>query len=150
VAYLYVKTMFKAISAAPDQAPQAVRAAVACLWLSAAIVAVVTLAVWAQLGGVANTPSLMVNNLLTLALLALIAFQISTGRGWARWLLAVLYVLGTAATLYLLLFVPASFRTQPTLLQATGLVQLALQTAAMVLVFLPASGQWFKARRKLA
>jgi glucan phosphoethanolaminetransferase (alkaline phosphatase superfamily) len=130
--------------------PKSLRAAVLCLWLSVGIVALITLATWANVLGLISTPSLTVNNLLTLALLVLIAFNIGAGRGWARWLFAVVYVLGALMTLYLVLFVPQSFRSMPTLLQVTGLLQLVLQTAAMVLVFVPASTQWFTAKRSQA
>jgi peptidoglycan/LPS O-acetylase OafA/YrhL len=130
--------------------PASMRAAIVCLWLSVAIVAVLTLASWANVLGLPNTPSLTVNNLLTLALLVLIAIKISAQRGWARWLFAVLYVLGSLATLYLAVFVPQSFRNLPAMLQVTGLAQLGLQTAAMVLIFLPPSRRWFKAQRSLA
>jgi hypothetical protein len=127
--------------------PTALRAAVVCLWLSVGIVALLTLASWASVLGLSNTPSLTVNNLLTLALLVLIALKIDAGRGWARWLFAAVYVLGTLMTLYLALFVPQSFRSMPVTLQITGLVQLALQSAAMVLIFIQPSRQWFKAQR---
>jgi amino acid transporter len=136
--------MLKDSSHAP---PAPMRAAIVCLWLSVAIVAVLTLASWANLLGLPNTPSLTVNNLLTLALLVLIAIKITAQRGWARWLFAVVYVLGSLATLYLVVFVPQSFRNLPAMLQVTGLVQLALQTAAMVLIFVQPSRLWFKAQR---
>jgi hypothetical protein len=130
--------------------PASLRAAIVCLWLSVAIVAALTLASWANILGLPNTPSLTVNNLLTLALLVLIAIKITAQRGWARWLFAVVYVLGSLATLYLAVFVPQSFGNLPAMLQVTGLVQLALQTAAMVLIFVPPSRRWFKAARSPA
>jgi hypothetical protein len=136
--------MLKDSSHAP---PAPMRAAIICLWLSVAIVAVLTLASWANLLGLPNTSSLTVNNLLTLALLVLIALKITAQRGWARWLFAVVYGLGSLATLYLVVFVPQSFRNLPAMLQVTGLLQLALQTAAMVLIFVQPSRLWFKAQR---
>jgi hypothetical protein len=134
----------------PSPPPGSMRAAIVCLWLSVAIVAVLTLASWANLLGLPNTPSLTVNNLLTLALLVLIAIKITAQRGWARWLFAVVYGLGSLATLYLVVFVPQSFRNLPAMLQVTGLLQLALQTAAMVLIFVQPSRLWFKAPRSAA
>jgi hypothetical protein len=128
----------------PSNAPSALRAAVACLWCSVALVALVTVAAWAGIWGLIHSASLLVNNLLTLALLVLITLKISAGRGWARWLFAVVYALGTLVTLYLALFVPQSFGSLATVLQITGLLQLALQTAAMVLIFIPSSRPWFK------
>jgi uncharacterized membrane protein len=127
--------------------PGVMRIAQACLWASVAIAAMLTVAVWTSLLGVTSTASLTVNNLLSLALLVLIAVNINAGRRWARELFAFVYVLGALMTLYLALFVPLSFSSMPTLLQITGLLQLALQTAAIVLIFVPPSRRWFKAQR---
>lgn len=128
----------------PAHAPSALRVAIACLWCSIALVALLTAAAWLGIGGVAYSASLLVNNLLTLALLVLITLKLCAGRGWARWLFAVVYLLGTLMTLYLAVFVPQSFGSLPALLQITGLLQLVLQTAAMVLICIPAARPWFK------
>lgn len=124
--------------------PPSVRAALVCLWLSTAILALLTIAAWANVLALPNTPSVTVNNLLTLAFMLLVIIKLAAGQGWVRWVFAVVYFLGSAVTLYLSIFEPQIFRNQPLVLQATGLVQLALQTAAMVLLLLPASRQWFQ------
>jgi FtsH-binding integral membrane protein len=142
-AYLQDKRVFNSSSRNP---PGVMRIAQTCLWASVAIAAMLAVAVWTNLLGVTSTASLTVNNLLTLALLLWIAVKISAGRGWARWLFAVVYALGALMTLYLALFVPHSFSSMPLLLQVTGLLQLALQTTAMVLIFSPPARQWFKAQ----
>jgi glucan phosphoethanolaminetransferase (alkaline phosphatase superfamily) len=125
--------------------PPSVRTALLCLWLSTAILALLTVAAWANVLALPNTPSVTLNNLLTLAFMLLVIIKLAAGRGWARWVFAAVYFLGSAVTLYLSVFEPQIFRNQTLVLQATGLVQLALQTAAMVLLLLPASRQWFRA-----
>jgi hypothetical protein len=134
---------------APINQPSPVRAALACLWLSTGILALLTVAAWANLLALPNTANVTVNNLLTLVFMLLVIVKLAVGRGWARWVFAAVYFLGSAVTLYLSIFEPQIFRNQPLALQATGLVQLALQTLAMVLLLMPASRQWFQAQRVL-
>jgi hypothetical protein len=136
--------VFKNISTA---IPRSVRAALVCLWLSTAILALLTAAAWVNLLGLPNSASITVNNLLTLAFMLLVIAKLAAGRGWARWVFAAVYCLGSAVTLYLSIFEPQVFRNQAFAVQVTGLVQLALQTAALVLLFLPASQQWFRSQR---
>jgi hypothetical protein len=135
------------LSLAPSQSPPSVRAALACLWLSTGILALLVPAAWANLWGLPNTTSITVNNLLTLAFMLFVIVKLTAGRGWARWVFAAVYLLGSSVTLYLSIFEPQTFRNQVFALQATGLVQLALQTAAVVLLLMPTARQWFKAQR---
>jgi glucan phosphoethanolaminetransferase (alkaline phosphatase superfamily) len=130
--------------------PPPVRAALLCLWLSTGILALLTVAAWANLLSLPNTSSVTVNNLLTLAFMLFVIAKLTAARGWARWVFAVVYLLGSAVTLYLSIFEPQTFRNQPLALQVTGLAQLALQTAAMVLLLMPAARQWFKVQRAQA
>jgi glucan phosphoethanolaminetransferase (alkaline phosphatase superfamily) len=127
--------------------PPTVRAALACLCLSTAILALLTIAAWANLLSLPNSASVTLNNLLTVAFMLLVIAKLAAGRGWARWVFAVVYFLGSAVTVYLSVFEPQIFRNQPVTLQITGLAQLALQTLAMVLLVLPASQQWFAPQR---
>jgi hypothetical protein len=83
----------------------------------------------------------------TAALLALIAAKIGTGRGWARWLYAFLYVFGTLGGVVLMVLAPDAFRMYPLLVLLGTAVQFVLQTIAMVLIFTSASRLWFKAGR---
>ncbi len=139
--------MFQQTSLAP---PPSLRTALACLWLSTGILALLTIAAWANVLALPNSASVTVNNLLTLVFMLLVIVKLAAGRGWARWVFAVVYFLGSAVTVYLSVFEPQIFRNQPLALQATGLVQLALQTVAMVLLLMPASRQWFHALRQRA
>jgi hypothetical protein len=84
--------------------------------------------------------------LVTAGLLGLIAVSISARRGWGRWLFAVIYVLGTLGFVMLVAITPETFRAFPMVLQANMVVQFALQTAALVLMFSSTSRQWFRAR----
>ncbi len=105
------------------------------------------MAAWANLFDLPNTTSVTVNNLLTLAFMLLVIRKLAAGRGWARWVFAVVYLLGSSVSLYLSVFEPQIFRNQPLALQTTGLVQLALQTVAMGLLVMPAAQQWFQMQR---
>ena len=127
--------------------PKSVQWAVVCLWVSVGLVSVLTVDSWVGLVGIPRGIASTVTNLLTLALLALVAIKLGAGRGWARWLFAVVYVLGSLMFVVSLLLAPQVFRSLPTVLQGSGIVQFALQTAALVLMFTEASRQWFKAKR---
>ena len=81
----------------------------------------------------------------TAALIALIATKVGAGRKWARWLFVVIYVLGSAGFSVLFIVMPQEFLSLPRLLQLSGLVQIILQTCALILMFTRASRQWFKA-----
>ncbi len=135
--------MFQKASVTP---PSSVRTALGCLWLSTAILALLTVAAWANVLALPNTTSVTVNNLLTLAFMLFVIAKLTAGRGWTRWVFAAVYLLGSSVTLYLSIFEPQTFRNQPLALQITGLAQLALQTAAMVLLLWPTARQWFQAQ----
>ncbi len=139
--------MFQQAATAP---PPPVRAALVCLWLSTGILALLTIAAWASLLALPNSASVTVNSLLTLAFMLFVIAKLTAGRGWARWVFGVVYLLGSAVTVYLSIFEVQTFRNQPIALQATGLAQLALQTAAMVLLLMPSAWQWFRGQRALA
>lgn len=126
--------------------PPAVRAALTCLWLSTGILALLVPAAWANLFGLPNTASVTVNNLLTLAFMLFVIVKLTGGRGWVRWVFAVVYLMGTGMMLYWSVVQPQIFRNQALALQVTGLAQLALQTAAVALLLMPAARQWFTAQ----
>ena len=128
--------------------PQTIVRAALCLWFSVALTLLVTAA---QVLGLAplvgSTAGMTVTiGLVTAGFLALIAVSISSRRGWGRWLFAVIYVLGTLGLAMLVAMTPETFRTFPMVLQANMVVQFALQTAALVLMFSSTSRQWFRPR----
>ena len=80
----------------------------------------------------------------TAALLGLMAWKIAQGRNWARWVFAIIYILGTLGSVAVI--TPAVFLAHPLVLQANMILQFILQTAAAVLVFTSSARQWFKAK----
>jgi len=76
-------------------------------------------------------------------LLAWVAEKIRGGRSWARWLFLVVYVLGSLSVAAVAVLAPQLFLSQPMLLRGSGVVQFALQTIALVLMFSPTSRHWF-------
>lgn len=132
------------LSQATNTKPLSIQRAVICLWLSAGLVVLLTVASWVGLqqipGGVVPT----LTNLVTVALLALVALKVGAGRNWARWLFAVGYVLGSFMFVVSLFLAPQLFRSLPVVLQGSGIVQFALQSVALVLLFIGTSRQWFR------
>jgi len=127
--------------------PASVQRAVICLWISAGLALILTLVQVTGLIETADVGLTAVIGLVTTGLLALIAAKISTGRGWARWLFAVIYIIGSLASAVLAVVAPELFRALPALLQGSTVVQFLLQTTALVLIFTSTSRQWFKAKR---
>ena len=126
--------------------PTTVKMAALCLWISAVLA---LLATAAQVAGLvphvsASIGATAVGGLLTAALLSVIAGNISEGRGWARWLFVIVYVIGTPASVIATVMAPAYFAALPSVLQANRLAQLALETSALILVFASSSRHWFK------
>jgi hypothetical protein len=114
------------------------------LWASAAVAAVLTLL---QLVGVIATDNIgatAVIGCLTVALLGLMAEKTRAGRGWARWLFLIIYILGSLGFIATVVLAPQVFLAQPALLQGSAVVQFALQTAALAFMFSPSSRQWFR------
>lgn len=127
--------------------PQSIQRAVTCLWISAGLVALLTVVSWTGALGIPSGVGPTLTNLLTFLLLALVAIKVSAGRNWARWLFAIVYVLGSLMFVVSLLLAPQVFRSFPAVLQGSTVVQFALQTLALVLLFIGTSGQWFKSQR---
>ena len=132
--------------AVEDSRPASIQRAAICLWISAGLALLVTLA---QVTGFVQTAGASVGltavtGLGTAGLLALMAAKISVGRSWARWLFVVIYVLGSLTSAVLVLAAPAVFRALPTVLQVSMILQTLLQTAALVLIFTSTSRHWFK------
>lgn len=128
--------------------PVSVQRAAICLWISAALALLMTLA---QVVGLIATVGASVGMTaaiggVTAALLAWVAAKIGSGRNWARWVFAIIYVLGSLASVVLVLVAPAVFRALPAILQTNAILQFGLQTAAVVLIFTSTSRQWFRAK----
>lgn len=126
--------------------PKPIQQAVICLWVSAGLVALLTVVSWTGALGIPSGVEPMVTNLISFLLLALVAMKVSAGRNWARWLFAVIYTLGSLMLLVSLLLAPQVFSSFPMVLLGSTIAQFALQTVALVLLFIGTSSQWFKSR----
>jgi hypothetical protein len=79
-----------------------------------------------------------------IVLSVLCAVTMNAGRGWARWVYGILYSLGIPLYVISILIAPHVFLSSPALTQFLVVLQLTLQTAVIVLMFAPASREWFK------
>ena len=124
--------------------PTAVRRGVLCIWISVGLVILLSAG---SLIGFRQIPSngvTLTTNVLTAGLLIFVVVKVGAGRGWARWLYAVLFLFGSAAFVSMALLVPAVFLALPLVLKASGVVQFLLQGVALVLLFTKASRVWFR------
>jgi len=128
----------------PGNKPKSVQRAVVCLWISIGLVLFLTVAAFFAPLGIPHDVVTTVTNVASAALLAWVAVKLDAGRGWAQWLFAAIYVLGLSTFVVSMLLSPETFRSLPILLQASGIVQLALQTAALVFMFAPTSQRWLR------
>ena len=128
----------------PGNKPNSVRRAVLCLWISVGLVLFLTVAAFFAPLGIPHDAVGTLTNLASAALLALVAVKLDAGRGWAQWLFAAIYVLGLSTFVASMLLSPETFRSLPILLQASGIVQLALQTAALIFMFTGTSQRWLR------
>jgi hypothetical protein len=130
--------------------PSLVTAAERLLWLSAAIAAVFTTAAYVGLLPFRIPGNAVVSNLITVAFIALGAVKIGAGRNWARWLMLVVFVLGSLMLPLAMIFAPQVLRSMPTLLVLVGFIQFVIQLAALILVLMPASKGWFQPTAQVA
>jgi hypothetical protein len=126
--------------------PPPVRRAVSCLWISVLITLMGTAWQLAGLEASADIVSAATTGVVTAGIVALVAAKIGAGRGWARWLFGVLYVVGLLLWAVSLVVSPEAFLALSPLEQASMVVQFALQTCAVVLLFTRASREWFKSQ----
>jgi uncharacterized membrane protein len=80
---------------------------------------------------------------ITIAVMLGLVFLIARVRqNWARWVFAVLFVLGLP---FVVLKLPADLSANPTA-GALSVVQLVMQVTALVLIFVPSARPWFAKR----
>ena len=127
----------------PHSRPTSVDYAVACLWISVALTVALTASALAGLITTGQVLQDAVTNTLGAALTALIASKLNAGRNWARWLLVVLYALGSCVLIVAVLLAPQALLPLPPILIASGVAQFALQGAALAFVLSRSSRQWF-------
>lgn len=126
--------------------PKSVHVAVLCLWVSAAIVALLSIASVLGMYGLPAGFDITVTNMITIAFLVLAATKIGARRNWARWFFTVLYVLGSGIFLVVILVAPEELAQWPPVSTLSAIVQVTLQTIALVLLFNKTSRQWFRDR----
>ena len=129
--------------------PAAISRAAICLGISAAVVVVttgITLANWVKSAPLLTAMHIVVISAFSIGLLALIAWKLNAGRGWARWFFLVLYVLGTVVFVAGLFAPEPDFPSAPIHEQVSAAVQFGLQTAALIFMFTPAAGRWLQSR----
>ena len=121
--------------------PRHVFYAVALLWI-ALVLQAATLAFMWRLVLVASIQFVVICGILSVfwAITAWVVAMIERGRNWARFTYLALFVLGLPMVLVLL---PLTFAVEPLLVLSTVL-QLLLQLAGLVMVFIPPAGTWFR------
>jgi hypothetical protein len=127
--------------------PAAIWWAAACLWTSAAIVVLTTSTGLAGGRVRAEMAQVVATALVSAGLLALVALLLNGRRSWARWLYLVIYALGIGSLALAIALAPRVFLSQLGIGQAILLVQAALQSAALILMFTPAAGRWLRSKR---
>ena len=76
----------------------------------------------------------------TISIMLFLAYKIWLGRNWARITLTLLFIMG----LYPVILLMPAEAERSILVLVGSVLQTALQLAAIVLIFLPASNNWFK------
>jgi hypothetical protein len=128
--------------------PVEIRRAVSVLWLSLLLAAIATAVQWLQIY-LEDPVSAVVDHILAWVFFALLIWKISQGRGWARitWLFA--FVVGWLLTVLFALF-SNTYRAvvfHSPFSEGIGLVQVAIQFYATVLLFTSNGRTWFLQKR---
>lgn len=84
---------------------------------------------------------------LSLLVFWFLAYKLSAGRNWARWVLAVLWGLGALGMAASFALMPQVWQIQPGLLVTGSVLQTALQLVILVLLFSRDAGPWFRPAR---
>lgn len=119
--------------------PLSVKHAVVCLWISVAVTV-------ASAGFHVNilTAADVVVLAVTACLLAVVAAKVAARRGWARWLFLVVWILGSLSGIVVIVLAPRAFLAWPHTVQGIAVLQFAIQTVALLLLFTRASREWFR------
>jgi peptidoglycan/LPS O-acetylase OafA/YrhL len=128
--------------------PPAIWWAVLCLWMSTAVVVLSASYGFASTRAGGQTAQAIATVLIGTGILALVALLLNARRGWVRWLFVVVYVLGVGGLVAGLALAPREFLARSSFAHVITIVQVVLQTAALVMMFTPAAGRWLRSRRK--
>jgi hypothetical protein len=125
--------------------PVSVKRAMALLWISVALLGAF---VTAQAAGfflhTANSAQDISANILTAGILAFLALKMRMRRNWARLAFLFLYAAGMLLVVTSFVVTPRMFFLMPTVSAVAAIVQLMIQSAAVVLLFVPSTRRWFK------
>jgi multisubunit Na+/H+ antiporter MnhE subunit len=124
--------------------PRSIETAVRVLYVSATLALVLTLVTWLNWITLPFDGQGSITGFLIAALLAFTSNRIRSRRNWARWMFAVLFVLGTLLGIVVTALAPDlwTLHTPATLLST--IIQTVIQTIALFLVFTPAANAWFR------
>jgi hypothetical protein len=122
------------------QKPQPIVSAVVVLWASVGVGLVKMLMDLSNISGVA--PAAFTNFILifTFTLIAVLIFNISAGRNWARITFLVMFIIGVVPTLPLVL---GEF-SRSAVVGALSAAQIGLQVYALFLLFTQPGSSWFR------
>ncbi len=134
--------------------PRSVKLAVGLLLFSALVSIAITFAMIGGLVPGASSPSAAMDSvsaLLGLAINVFLAYKIYKGRNWARWVLAILWLIGTIGMLLSfsmlqLLGSAEVWKAVPWTVWLGAGVQTLIQIIAIVMLFLGRSSKWFRAQ----
>lgn len=119
------------------QRPRPVHSALLLLWSAIALYA---LLLGNDLLGSNSAPSAWVVPLVTVAVVAVLIGFIARGSNVARWIYAVMFVLGSLP----LAIDPGSVFARSSLIGSLNVLMFVLQLAALVLLFARGAGGWFR------
>lgn len=122
---------------AAAQRPRPVQTALVLLWIAVALYA---LLLGIDLLGSNSAPSAWLVPLATIAVVAVLIGFIARGSNIARWVYAVLFVLGSLP----LAIDPGAVLARSALIGGLNLLMFVLQLAAVVLMFGGAAASWFR------
>jgi len=136
--------------------PQSVHIAALSLWVSAALAFVMVAIQVPRLSSLVTVGAMapvqlvvtLATAIITVALLVLVAAKVNAGRGWARWLFLVVWIVGAGVMAAAVVYNPRGLQNMPPLIAASERLQWILQTTALVLMFVRPSREWFAAQKR--
>jgi hypothetical protein len=137
----------------PTAPPRSVTRAVTCLIICTMLSALLTVGPWMGLWRpVANSSN--AQSVLGVLFLALITWKLGTGKRWAWWLNAFIYVGCVVGMLVIFVLSPEIMRSvlhaSPGYMIASGIIQYTVQGIAFALLLSADSRKWFRDNRAYA
>ena len=126
--------------------PASLRRAAQLLWVSIALTVVLMTLYFTGVVKSVNLSAELATTFITVLLMVPIALMVRAGIGWVRWAFAVMFAFGTVMFALLVIITPAVFTSLSVVQQISALIQFAVQTWAVVLMFVRTSREWFAAR----